>query len=82
MVNESRLAYFGSEAKPTLAKNAMAAINGKSWSKQICEAAQEALARDLAPIPNTFGSAATKLHLQRILTQRGLDKAVERASKQ
>lgn len=82
VVNETRLAYFGSEAKATLAKNAMAAINGKAWSKHICEAAQEALDRDLAPIPNTFGSAATKLHLQRVLTQRALDKAVARASKQ
>jgi carbon-monoxide dehydrogenase medium subunit len=82
VVNDARLAYFGSEAKPIFAKNAMAAINGQPWSKQTCEAAQQALARDLNPIANTFGSAATKLHLQRVLTQRALDKAVERASKQ
>jgi carbon-monoxide dehydrogenase medium subunit len=81
-VSDTRLAYFGSEAKPTLAKNAMGAINGQQWSKQICEAAQKALARDLDPIANTFGSAATKLHLQRVLTQRALDKAVQRAGKQ
>jgi carbon-monoxide dehydrogenase medium subunit len=82
IVHEARLAYFGSEAKPTLAKGAMAAVNGKPWSKQTCAAVQEALARDLAPIPNTFGSAAMKLHLQRVVTQRVLDKAVERAGKQ
>jgi carbon-monoxide dehydrogenase medium subunit len=82
VVSDTRLAYFGSEAKPTLARNAMGAINGKAWSKQTCAAAQDVLARDLAPIPNTFGSAATKLHLQRVLTQRALDKAVQRASKQ
>jgi carbon-monoxide dehydrogenase medium subunit len=82
IVNDTRLVYFGSEAKPTMARGAMAAINGKSWSKQVCEGAQAALGDDLAPIPNTFGSAATKLHLQRVLTQRALDIAVERASKQ
>jgi carbon-monoxide dehydrogenase medium subunit len=78
-VQDMRLVYFGSEAKPTLAKQAMAALNGKSWSKQTSEAVRDALGRDLAPIPNTFGSAATKLHLQRVLTQRALDKAAERA---
>lgn len=82
VVNDARLAYFGSEAKPTLAKNAMAALNGKTWSTQTGDTVREALGRDLDPIVNTFGSAATKLHLQRVLTQRALDKAVERASKQ
>jgi carbon-monoxide dehydrogenase medium subunit len=82
IVNDTRLVYFGSEAKPTMARGAMAAINGKAWSKQVCAGAQAALGDDLAPIPNTFGSAATKLHLQRVLTQRALDIAVERASKQ
>jgi CO/xanthine dehydrogenase FAD-binding subunit len=38
------------------------------------------LADDLDPIDNTFGSPATKLHLQRVLTQRALDKANERAT--
>ncbi len=30
MVREARLAYFGSEAKPTLATRAMAAIRGQA----------------------------------------------------
>ncbi len=78
-VTDIRLVYFGSEAKPTLATRAMAAIRGKPWSKAASEAACAALADDLDPIASTFGAAATKLHLQRVLTQRALDKAVERA---
>ena len=38
--------------------HAMAAINGKTWSRHPGEAACEALADDLEPIANTFGSAA------------------------
>jgi CO/xanthine dehydrogenase FAD-binding subunit len=38
------------------------------------------LADDLDPMDNTFGSPATKLHLQRVLTQRALDKAKDRAA--
>jgi aerobic carbon-monoxide dehydrogenase medium subunit len=79
-VREARLVYFGSEVKPTLASAAMAAINGKPWSQESREAACAALADDLDPIDNTFGSPATKLHLQRVLTQRALDKAQERAT--
>jgi CO/xanthine dehydrogenase FAD-binding subunit len=37
------------------------------------------LADDLDPIDNTFGRPATKLHLQRVLTRRALDTAMERA---
>jgi xanthine dehydrogenase small subunit len=80
MVHDPRLVYFGSETKPTLAAGAMAAIAGKPWSQASREAACAALADDLDPIDNTFGSPATKLHLQRVLTQRALDKANERAT--
>jgi carbon-monoxide dehydrogenase medium subunit len=79
VVSEARLVYFGSEAKPTLAVRAMAAVNDKPWSEAVSAAAAAALADDLDPIANTFGSAAMKLHLQRVLTRRALDKAVERA---
>jgi len=79
VVREARLVYFGSEVKPTLAKSAMAAINGKEWSSAIGEAACAALADDLDPIDNPFGRPATKLHLQRVLTRRALATAMERA---
>jgi carbon-monoxide dehydrogenase medium subunit len=79
MVTEARLVYFGSEVKPTLAVRAMAAVNGRRWSPAVTQAACAALADDLDPIDNTFGRPATKLHLQRVLTRRALDTAMERA---
>lgn len=79
VVSDVRLVYFGSEARPVLATRAMAAIKGKPWSEASREATWAALAYDLDPIDNTFGSSATKLDLQRVLTQRALDKAAERA---
>jgi carbon-monoxide dehydrogenase medium subunit len=78
-VSDARLVYFGSENRPVLATRAMAALKGKPWSAASSEATRAALAHDLDPIDNIFGSPATKLHLQRVLTQRALDTAVERA---
>jgi carbon-monoxide dehydrogenase medium subunit len=82
IIREARLVYFGSEVKPTLAVRAMAAIQERPWSPAISAAACAALAEDLDPIDNIFGRPATKLHLQRVLTQRALDKAMERATLQ
>ena len=82
MVNEARLVYFGSEVKPTLAVHAMAALTRKQWTPAVSEAVGAALGHDLDPIDNIFGSPATKLHLQRVLTRRALDKAVQRAKLQ
>ena len=79
VVADARLVYFGSEDKPTLAKGAAAAITGKPWSDESNQAAAAALADDLDPMTNLHGSAAMKLHLQRVLTKRALDTAVERA---
>lgn len=79
VVADARLVYFGSEDKPTLAKGAAAAITGKPWSDESNQAAAAALADDLDPMTNISGSAAMKLHLQRVLTKRALDTAVERA---
>jgi aerobic carbon-monoxide dehydrogenase medium subunit len=81
-VSDARLVYFGSEVKPTLATRAMTTINGRIWSPDVSEAACAALAEDLDPIDNTFGSPATKLHLQRVLTRRALDRAAQRAALQ
>ena len=77
-VNDARLVYFGSEAKPTLAQRTMALINGTAWAGDNA-AVDAALGQDLEPIANTFGSAALKLHHQRVLTRRALDAAVRRA---
>jgi carbon-monoxide dehydrogenase medium subunit len=80
VVREARLVYFGSEDRPTLAAGAVVAIAGKPWSPASRDAACAALADDLDPIDNTFGRPETKLHLQRVLTQRALDKVMQRAT--
>jgi carbon-monoxide dehydrogenase medium subunit len=79
VVNEARLVYFGSEVRPILATRAMAAIRGKKWGDAAREAVNAALTDDLDPMTNLQGSAAMKLHLQRVLTGRALDAAVARA---
>jgi carbon-monoxide dehydrogenase medium subunit len=79
---DTRLVYFGSEVKPTLAKRAMAAVVGKPWTAETSEAACAALAHDLDPMDNLFGRPATKLHLQRVLTRRAFATAVQRANVQ
>ena len=79
VVVNPRLVYFGSEVKPTLAVRAIAALEGKGWSDEINAAVAAALADDLDPMTNLQGSAAMKLHLQRVLTRRALDAAIERA---
>ncbi len=80
VIEDSRLVYFGSEVKPKLATGAMQAIRGQSWPGTAKEAALAALGDDLDPMENLLGSPATKLHLQRVLTGRALDAAIERAS--
>lgn len=79
-VAHSRLVYFGSEVKPTLATGAMAALKGQCWPDPAREAVLTALGDDLDPMDNLLGSPATKLHLQRVLTGRALDAAMERAA--
>jgi carbon-monoxide dehydrogenase medium subunit len=79
VVADVRLVYFASEAKPTFGKGAVAAVKGKPWTETTRDAALAALERDLDPMANLQGSAATKLHWQRVLTRRALDAAVARA---
>ena len=79
VVTDGRLAYFGSEDKPTLAHAALAAIRGKRLDGQSVEAAAAALGGDLKPMSDPQGNAKMRLHLQRVLTQRALVLAMQRA---
>lgn len=79
-VTDMRLVYFASEDKPTIGANASAALNGKTWSDETKEAVNTALENDLEPMANLHGSAAMKMHLQKVLTGRAIDAAVARAS--
>ena len=78
-IENMRLVYFASEDKPTIGTKAIAAINGKTWSEKTKEAVTGALEDDLDPMSNLHGSAAMKMHLQKVLTGRAMDAAVARA---
>jgi carbon-monoxide dehydrogenase medium subunit len=57
---------------PVLARGAMAAMEGKRAAADAIGTATQALARDLHPAPDLYSSAATKMHLARVLTGRAL----------
>lgn len=78
-IDDMRIVYFASEDKPTVGANAIAALNGKDWSAETKDAVCTALEKDLDPMANLNGSAAMKLHLQKVLTGRAMDTAVARA---
>ena len=82
IVTDAKLVYFASEDRPTLALNAAAAIVGRPWSEQSRSSAMAALSDDLDPMDNLQGSSAFKLHLQRVLSGRVLDQAIDRARAQ
>ena len=71
-LSDVRLAFLGAGDRPMLAKNAAAAVDGKACGPEVVKAAQDALAKDLAPPADLYHSAATKLHLARVLTGRAL----------
>ena len=58
---------------------AISELNGKTWSDETKEVVKTALESDLAPMANLHGSAAMKLHLQKVLTGRAIDAAIARA---
>jgi carbon-monoxide dehydrogenase medium subunit len=70
--SDMRLAFFGAGDRPILAAAANAALEGKACSDETVAAAQAALDADLDPMPDLNGSAATKMHLARVLTGRAL----------
>ena len=75
IVADARLAYFASEARPTLGLATLAAIKGRRLDQTTTEAAVSALPKDLAPIGNAAASAKLRLHLQGVLTRRALQQA-------
>jgi len=78
-IHDMRLVYFASEDKPTMGTRAISELNGKTWSDDIKESVTKALESDLDPMANLHGSAAMKLHLQKVLTGRAIDAAIARA---
>ena len=79
LIKTAKLVYFGSETKPTLAKNTMAVLTNTPWNDKTRELIVETLGQDLDPMTNLQGSAKMKLHLQKVLTGRAIDLALEKA---
>jgi carbon-monoxide dehydrogenase medium subunit len=70
--SDLRLAYLGLGATAVRAQRAAAVLEGKTYGAQTVAAAQAALGEELDPSPDLYHSAATKLHLARVLTGRAL----------
>ena len=77
-IKTAKLVYFGSEIKPTLANNTMAVLTNTPWDDKTRELIAETLGQDLDPMTNLQGSAKMKLHLQKVLTGRAIDLALEK----
>ena len=71
-LSDVRLAYLGAGQIPVLAQTAMAAVEGKRLSPAVIEKAAQALADDLDPSADAYSTAATKMHLARVITGRAL----------
>jgi carbon-monoxide dehydrogenase medium subunit len=71
-LSDVRLAFLGGAQVPVLARAAMAAAEGRYASKDVIEACARALAEDLDPADGIDTTAATKMHLARVLTGRAL----------
>ena len=68
-----QLAYLGVDQTPILAQTAMAELEGKRLSPAVIETVAKALAADLDPSGDVYATAATKMHLARVITGRALN---------
>jgi carbon-monoxide dehydrogenase medium subunit len=75
-----RLAFFSAGPKPMLATHAAAALIGRPLTDATIGAAQSALAQDLAPQDDLQATAATRIHLARVLLQRALRQMMPEAA--
>jgi len=71
-LQDVRLAFLGVAAVPLLARRAMAALEGGPCDAAAIAAAERALGDELEPMADLYHSAATKLHLARVLAGRAL----------
>ena len=71
-LQDVRLAFLGVAAVPLLARRAMAALEDGPCDAAAIAAAERALGDELEPMADLYHSAATKLHLARVLAGRAL----------
>lgn len=68
--SDASVVFFGISAVPVLAVSAAAALEGNPCSPDTVAAVQAAVSEDLEPYGDLYHSAATKLHLARVLAGR------------
>ncbi len=71
-LRDVRIAFFGAEAKPVLAAQAAAVVEGGELTAERIALAQQALEHDLKPQGDVHYSAALRLQLARVLLGRAL----------
>jgi aerobic carbon-monoxide dehydrogenase medium subunit len=71
-LSDVRLAFLGVGSTPILARQAMAAAEGRKPDAAVVAAVQQALGGELSPTASADTSAAAKLHLARVLAGRAL----------
>lgn len=74
--SDLRLTFLGASEKPLLAEKASQVFVIKGLSETSLKQAQDVLATELDPIADLYSSAATKLHLARVLTARAMKQLV------
>lgn len=74
LFTEVRLTYLGASDKPVLATKSSQAFVFKEYLKESLEDAYRTLADEIAPAGDLYASAATKMHLARVLTARVMKK--------
>lgn len=75
--SEASLVCFGVGAAPVLARKAAGAVEGKAYSPATVAAAQAVLDADLSPFDDVHHSAASKMHLARVLLGRLLSQLAQ-----
>jgi aerobic carbon-monoxide dehydrogenase medium subunit len=73
-IRDLQLAFLGVDDRPMLATRASQIIVNDGLSDSAISAAQEALVQDIEPAADLYYTAATKLHLARVLMARVLKK--------
>jgi carbon-monoxide dehydrogenase medium subunit len=72
VLSDVRIAFCGMGPTPMLATAAAAAFDGRACSRDVVAQAQASLAQDLAPFDDLYQTAATRMHLARVLLERAL----------
>ena len=72
---DASVVFFGVGATPVLAPAVAAALAGRALTDELAAAAQAAVGEDIAPGDGLYESAATKLHLAKVLLGRALEVA-------